>query len=306
MDADLLQELFAVIEDQDLNFHGIVVVRNGYIVAEVYYPPFYQDTPHATYSCTKSFVSALIGIAMEQGLVDKLDQPVLGFFPEYAFNNVDQSKENMTLEHLLSMQSGLVWEDGMPTYIEMGQHNDLIHYVLDRPMADEPGSAFEYCSGCSHLLSIIIQRNSEEGTLAFAQDNLFGPMGITNVIWEQDRSGYPNGGWGLALKPRDMAKFGYLYLNGGVWEEKQIVPAAWVETSTAQRVHVNDDTGYGYQWWVYPSVGMYAARGYKQQAIFVHPGLNLVVAITAEIDDAPNGLLHRMVEQYVVGSVITE
>jgi CubicO group peptidase (beta-lactamase class C family) len=306
MDAGLLQEMFSVIDDQDLNFHGVVVLRNGHIVAERYYPPFYLGTSHAIYSCTKSVMSALIGIALDEGLIEDLDQSVLGLFPEYAFDNVNAAKESMTLEHLLKMQSGLEWEDGVPTYIEMGKQDDLIHYVLDRPMAAEPGSTFEYCSGCSHLLSIIIQRTSEEGTLAFAQKHLFDPLGITNVIWEQDRSGYPNGGWGLALAPRDMAKFGYLYLNNGVWEGNQIIPTAWVDVSTAQQVHVSDDTAYGYQWWIYPSSGMYAARGYQQQAIFIHPELNLVVAITAEIDDAPGGLLFDLIEKHVVGSVIND
>lgn len=103
-----------------------------------------------------------------------------------------------------------------------------------------------------------------------------------------------------------MAKFGYLYLSNGVWEDKQIVPAAWVERSTRQQVVLEDNLGYGYQWWVYPLSGMYAARGYQQQAIFVHPDLNLVVAITAEITDSPKGLLLQLVEQYVVEAVVTE
>ena len=189
MDSEQLQAMFTAIDDQDLNIHGIVVVRNGYIIAEGYYPPFYQDTPHAIYSCTKSFMSALIGIALEEGLIGELDQSILGLFPELSFDNVDELKESMTLVHLLTMQSGLVWQDGMPTYREMDKHDDLIHYVLDRPMAAEPGIEFEYCSGCSHLLSIILQRVSPEGTLAFAQSRLFDPLGITDVIWEQDRQG---------------------------------------------------------------------------------------------------------------------
>ena len=98
-------------------------------------------------------MSALIGIALDEGLIDGLNQDVLGLFPELTFDNVNAGKERMTLAHLLTMQSGLVWKDGIPTYTEMGKHNDLIHYVLDRPMAAEPGSAFKYCSGCSHLLS---------------------------------------------------------------------------------------------------------------------------------------------------------
>ena len=193
MDAALLQDMFTVINDQHLNIHGIVVVRNGYIVAEGYYPPFDQSTPHAIYSCTKSFMSALIGIALEEGLISGLDQDVLGLFPELSFDNVNTAKESMTLAYLLTMQSGLVWEDGIPTYDEMGRHRDLIHYVLDRPMAGDPGSDFNYCSGCSHLLSIIIQRVAAEGTLTYAQNHLFDPLGITDVIWIHDRQGYPNG-----------------------------------------------------------------------------------------------------------------
>ena len=109
----------------------------------------------------------------------------------------------------------------------------------------------------------------------------------------------------MALTPRDMAKFGYLYLNDGAWEGNQIVPSVWVEASTRQQVLL-EDAGYGYQWWIYPSSGMYAARGYRQQAIFVKPDLNLIVAITAEVDNAPKGLLLNLMEQYVVKAVFIE
>jgi CubicO group peptidase (beta-lactamase class C family) len=303
MDVLFLQQMFEYIQDQALNIHGVVVVRYGYIAAEKYYAPYNQSAPHAIYSCTKSVMSALIGIALAEGLIDDLDQDVLSFFPELTFANVNAWKEKMKLANLLTMQSGLSWQDGMPTYIEMGAQEDVIHYVLDRSMVAEPGSEFNYCSGCSHLLSIIVQRIASEGTLAFAKSRLFDPLGITDVVWELDRRGTPNGGWGLALTPRDMAKIGYLYLREGIWDGNQIIPAGWVRESTGQQVAIEDGLGYGYQWWVYPLSGLYAARGYQQQAIFVHPELDLVVVITAKIDDLPGDILLDMVEEYVIQSV---
>lgn len=305
MDSTLLQQMFDTIDQQQLDVHSVLVVRNGYIVAEKYFRPYDQNTRHVIYSCTKSFISALIGIAIEEGAIEDLDQPVLGFFPDRTFANVDQRKETMTLEHLLTMRSGLDWEEDTANK-EMEETDDWVRYVLDRPMAAEPGSEFNYCSGCSHLMSAIIQETTGVGTLAFAQSRLLDPLGITDVYWEPDGSGIPNGGWGLEMISRDMAKFGYLYLNEGVWDGRQVVPAEWVRASTQESVELEDElgleyeVGYGYQWWVHPQSDIYAARGLYHQAIFVIPDLDLVVVFTAEIKDATGDVFLELVEEFVV------
>jgi CubicO group peptidase (beta-lactamase class C family) len=182
----------------------------------------------------------------------------------------------------------------------MEETNDWVQYVLDRPMAAEPGSEFHYCSGCSHLLSAIIQETTGIETLAFAQTHLFDPIGITNVYWEPDVTGIANGGWGLEITPRDMAKFGYLYLNEGVWDGKQIIPAEWIKTSTQQSVALKEEMGYGYQWWIYPQLDIYAARGFNYQAIYVIPNLDLVIVFTAGIKDTTEDVFFEFVEDYAM------
>jgi CubicO group peptidase (beta-lactamase class C family) len=301
MDSALLEQMLDAISDRQLNVHGVVVVRNGYIVAETYFPPYDQDTRHEIYSCTKSFISALIGIAIGEGYIEGIDQPVLSLFPDRTFANLDPRKEAMTLEHLLTMTSGLDWEEGMPIYVEMVRSGDWVRFVLDKPMVAEPGSEFNYCSGCSHLMSAIIQETAGMNTLDFAQSRLFEPLGITNVHWESDPAGIPNGGWGLHITPRDMAKLGYLCLNDGIWDGRQIVPAEWVRASVQDKIET--EVEYGYQWWVLPALDAYAARGLNGQAIFVIPDLDIVAVFTGEIIDATSDVLLELVEEFVVPAV---
>ena len=301
LDPVLLGQMFDAIEDRSLNVHSVVLVRNGVIVAEAYYSPYGQNTRHVLYSVTKSFVSALVGIAIEEGYIESVDQPVLGFFPDRAFANPNSRKDAMTLEHLLTMTAGLDWEEGTPTYMAMYRSQDWVSYVLDAPMVAEPGDQFVYCSGCSHVLSAIIQQATGMNTLEYAQSRLFEPLGITNVYW--DSSGIPIGGWGLEITPRDMAKFGYLYLNDGVWEGQQIVPAEWVRTSVGEHVGTNGSLGYGYQWWTYPSLDAYTAIGRDAQLILVMPALDVVAVFTAELDDAD--VLFELTEEFVAPAVVS-
>jgi CubicO group peptidase (beta-lactamase class C family) len=298
VDSTQLERMFDAIDDQQLDIHSVLVVRNGYIIAETYYPPFQQDTKHHVYSVTKSIISALIGIAIEEGYIDSVDDRVVDFFPEREFANPDGRKETMTLAHLLTMTSGLDWQEGMLIYQAMGRTKDLVDFVLDKPITAQPGSQFNYCSGCSHVMSAIIQDTTGMGTLEFAQRHLFEPLGISNVYWETDRSGIPNGGWGLNLTPRDMAKLGYLYLNDGVWDDQQIVPAAWVRRSVEGHITFDDGWGYGYQWWIYPSFGAYAAIGLGAQLIFVMPDWEMVVVFTATLGDSD--VLFGLIEDFIV------
>jgi CubicO group peptidase (beta-lactamase class C family) len=301
MDPKKLQQMFAVIEDRTLALHSLVIVRNGYIVAEVYYPPYEQNTRHELYSCTKSFISALVGIVIADEALAGVDEPVLVCFPDYDFANTDARKSAMTIEHLLTMTSGLDWPEGDPIYRQLWGSRDWVQFVLDRPMATEPGGRFNYNSGCSHVLSAIIADRSGMRTQQFAQERLFAPLGITNVNWSVDSKGLAIGGWGLQITPRDMAKFGYLYLNEGHWDGQQIVPATWVRTSTTPHVETEGTFDYGYQWWTYPKWGAYAAKGRYGQNIFVIPEHNLVVVFTAEMDnDQP---LIALIEEFIVPAV---
>ena len=301
MDSGKLAQMLAAIQQGQLNLHSLLVVRNGYLVSETYFGSD-QDTRYQLYSCTKSFVSTLIGIAMDQGLIDRLDQRVVDFFPDYSFANLDQQKQSMTLDDVLTMRSGLDWQEGDPAYAALYRSSDWIQSMLDMPMALQPGTKFNYCSGCTHILSAIVHETTGMGTFDFAKKYLFKPLGITNVRWDNDAAGIPIGGWGLQLTPRDMAKLGYLFLRNGEWDGQQIISAKWVQIATQKHTDTDDDNrGYGYQWWTYPSLQAYMALGRYGQMIFVIPRLDLIVVTTAQLDNHDE--LFKLVEQYIVPSI---
>jgi CubicO group peptidase (beta-lactamase class C family) len=258
-----------------------LVIRNGYIVSETYYGANTAETRHELYSCTKSFTSTLFGIARDRGLIGDLGETVLGVFAGRTFGHTDARKQAMTLEHLLTMTTGLDWTENDAAYRGMYMSGDWVANVLDLPMREDPGAAFNYCSGCTHVISAVIHEATGQDGVEFAQEALLAPLGITRFGWDRDAAGLPIGGWGLQLTPRDMAKLGYLFLHGGEWDGEQVVSAEWVQAATTAQVPVGDEVGYGYQWWIHPEVGGYAAEGRYGQTIFVAPAENLIVVTTA-------------------------
>ena len=298
MDSQKLAEMLSTIQGQHLNLHSLLIIRNGYLVSETYFGVYQQDTRHELYSCTKSFVSTLIGIAIDKGYIDRTDRRVVDFFPERTFSYLDEQKEAMTLEDLLTMRSGLDWQEGDPVYGAMYRSPDWVQFVLDEPMAQPPGSSFNYCSGCSHVLSAILQETTGMNPRDFAELYLFQPLGISDIRWDTDAVGIPIGGWGLQMTPRDMAKLGYLYLQDGQWDGEQIVSVRWVENATRKHTETDGALGYGYQWWTYPSLGGYTALGRYGQTIFVIPEADLVVVTTAQMEDHDE--VFQLIEQYIL------
>jgi CubicO group peptidase (beta-lactamase class C family) len=290
MDSTVLVGMFDYIEQQEAEVHAVLVVRYGCAVLEAYYPPYGPHIRHGTASVGKSFTGALVGIAIREGYIEGVDQRVADFFPAHAGLQDDPLKQAMTIEHLLTMTSGLYWPESAAMYSSSGnvmnqmmRSFDWVRFVLDRPMAAAPGAVFNYSSGASHLLSAIIQEATGERTLAFARTYLFEPLGLSRVSWLSDPHGIAFGAGGVRLTPRDMARFGQLYLQGGVWNGEQIVPAEWVEDSVARQVSAHGAASYyGYQWWVRGS-GIYAAHGYRGQRIFVIPDLDMVVVLTGDL-----------------------
>lgn len=301
MDSATLAEMFDYMPRSVAQGHSmmsVLVVRDGCLVLEAYFHPYGPDDRNDLWSCTKSVTSMLIGIALAEGYLDSLDQHVLDFFPDRTFRQVDERKQAMTIRDLLTMQTGLDWPEDLYSYqdpnnivIRMINSSDWVQFVLDHRMIHEPGTAFEYNTGASHLLSVILERATQMRAQEFAQEYLFGPLGITNLDWLNDPQGSSSGGHGLILTPRDMAKLGYLYLRQGEWNGVQIVPAEWVEVSTQQHVAMPFlygslfRYGYGYQWWVFPEMneyehGVYSAIGYQGQYIFVVPDQDVVVVLT--------------------------
>ena len=174
----------------------------------------------------------------------------------------------------------------------MKDSEDWAQYVLDLPMVGPPGTSFEYCNGVSYLLSAIIHHTTGMKTLDFAKKYLFNPLGISEIVWEQSPQGIDIGYGGMWLKPHDMAKIGWLYLNEGRWGQKKIVPGPWVEASTRGHIKANPGDQYGYHWWV-NNDGNYSAVGYKGQFIFVHRDKNMVVVFTG---DLPSGTFFIPIE----------
>ena len=323
MDEALLADLKTSNEDGTYtNIHSILVAKDNQLVFETYFTgkPIYGVTKewaandvHNLHSVTKSFNSALIGIAIYQSGLS-LDDPIKDYFPEIDAANWTRGKENITIEDLLIMSSGLKWDEWSFSYdderndhVAMNNSANWVHFVLNQPMVSEPGSTFIYNSGLSITLGEIIKRKTGLSVGTFAQSNLFLPMRINQVEWSRSANQIYQTGGGLSLRPRDMLKFGLLFLNNGKWKNQQLISEEWVNQSTKQQ---GPNQSYGYQWWLrdYRIKGRthktFLAAGRGGQFIFVIRDLNLVVVFTAGND---NGLAssqtHEIMANFIIPSV---
>jgi CubicO group peptidase (beta-lactamase class C family) len=307
MDSEKLADLIDHILENELDIHSVTIIRNGYIVADAAIYPFDAGSKHNLKSVTKSFVSALIGIAIDQGYIEGVDQTVLSLFPDRAVANVDADKQAMTLENLLMMATGLECRDSArfdyAGALRMMQSDDWVQYVLDLPMLEQPGTRFEYCNGASLLLSAIVQEQSGLTAAEFAEQHLFAPLGIDDVIWPSTPQGVTIGYADLHLQPHDMAKFGYLYLQNGQWAGDQIVPADYVAASIANTLPASGDS-YGYQWWVADD-GLYSAQGHGGQFILVVPESELAVVFTANLSEDDAFIPPILMDIFVRPSVVS-
>jgi CubicO group peptidase (beta-lactamase class C family) len=335
LDTNLIKELFERIGSNSYeNIHGVLLVKNGKLIVEEYFPgqdskgqyqTFKRDTLHEMQSATKSMNSILIGIAIDQHLIRNVDEKISTFFPEYSDIFTNKEKDAICLKDLLSMTAGLSWDEWTYPYTDphndatvMASRADYFRYVLERPIATTPGTKFVYNSGISLMLGEIIYKASGSRADKFAERYLFSPLGITNYFWGKAPNGVVNTLGGLALRPRDMAKIGYLFLNGGRWQGKQIVSEKWVKESTKQQIGANQlpawflADGYGYQWWLGSfhvcgqTVESYSARGRGGQFIIVFPTLQLVAVFTGWND---NELLRQpldMLQRYLLPATITK
>jgi CubicO group peptidase (beta-lactamase class C family) len=316
MNPGLLSAMLDHIEQTGAHIHSIVVVRNGYMVLDEHF--FYENAPycawrsraynapHPVCSCTKNVISILIGIAIDQGYIQSVDQPLLSFFPGRTVEELTDNKRALTLEHLLTMSAGFRCGDANDAVLErMIESGDQIQYMLDRPVPYKPGTFFEYCNGVSHLLSAVIQNATGMSTSVFAYENLFRPLGITNLTWGADYNGVTLGYTDIFMTPHDMAKIGQLYLDQGRWNGEQIVSAEWVAESTREHVYAGRGElaeGYGYKWWV-DSQGYYLAAGNAAQYIFVVPQHNLVVVFNSLLFDDDFLIPKRLLEEYIIPAV---
>jgi len=302
MDSELVAAMIDAIEVSGLDYDGLVVVYKGAIVAERYYFIYREPTLHETYSVTKSVISSLVGIALQQGCIDSLNDPVLSYFPDGEFLNLNDQKKTLTIRDFLTMSSGLAYDPE-----EMYEASDWAQYTLDQPLIYSPGETWFYSNGGPQVLSALISQACEMDTVDFAEQYLFKPLGITKYEWQRSLNGNPNGSWGLELTLRDMAKFGYLYLNNGEWDGEQILPQDWVELSSRPYYQVPDSLEpwnlyYGFLWWVHGD-GFYAAHGYKGQFIYLAPEQDLIVVVTANIADKDFVHPQMLIRDYLVPAI---
>ena len=324
----------------ELGVHAILIERNGRLVYEEYLEGFDErwgqslgrvtmtaESKHDLRSVTKSVVSALVGIAHGEGKIPNLDEPIVKWFPEYPELNTPD-RRRVTLAHALSMTSGFDWNEDVPytdprnDEIRMTRDSQPLRYALARPFVNDPGSDFKYNGGLTQVVAAVLVRATKTSLQEYARTKLFEPLGITDVEWVGDLAGMPAAASGLRLRARDLAKFGSLYLNGGKWNGKQVIPSSWIELSTRRQFRFRARTGadaggefgYSYFWWYscYPSAqGLIEARtavGNGQQRVFVLPTLNMVVTIFAgRYNDFTTGntLGRRILLEHVIPAVKT-
>ena len=250
MDPGALDQAEKFVATEGKELHSLLIVRNGHLVSETYWPPYERTQKHILNSCTKTVVSALVGIATDDGLLRK-DDKVLGYFPELAPANRDDAKEAITIKHLLTMSSGISWPQYGPDNVsdKMGKSPDWVKFILDRPIAAAPGTVTNYSNGDSHLLSAIIGKVTRSTALDFGRERLFDPLGVSDIRWDSDLQGRSIGSAALYMKPIDMTKLGRLYLASGVWNGQRILSADWVK-KFLYRSNADADQGWRGRLWL--------------------------------------------------------
>lgn len=315
MDSGKIAEMFDTINTFNYDFHHVLVIRNGYKVAETSYYPYQPQDVHNIFSITKDFTSALVGKAIEEGYIKGVDEPVMPYFSDYQIQNLDEQKKSITIKHMLTMSSGLEWfENGDYTSsrdsnTQMWGSDDQLQYVLDRPMAESPGSTFNYATGGTHLLSGLLSKAIEKPVAAYAKEKLWEPMGIKTAFWATDNQGYNAGGSRSLYTAEDLAKFGYLYLNEGQWDGQQLISKDWVKESTTKWMDTPNGPagldGYGYQWWMNP-FGGYSGRGYAGQFLFVLPEQNMVVVFFGSLKGGNYFKPEHFVKNFLIPACVSD
>ena len=292
MDSEVLLSGLPELE-KSTTLMSFIVVRHGKIVFEDYFNLGRYNRSGNIHSVSKSILSALGGIAIEEGYLS-LSQPVREILPEYFSEDYDR-KNRITVQHLLSMSTGLDWRENMSIL----ESDDWVAATLALPLAHNPGSTFNYSTPVSHVFSAVLTRATGMSTCEFAYKYLFDPIGITLESWPKDPKGIHVGGNSIYITPRELARFGQLYLNNGQWNGRQIVPAEWVQASLAPKRRID----YGFYWWIdrIDGYSLLQAIGYGGQWICLLPDLDLLVVSTADarlhIDEID---MRRYLREYII------
>jgi len=343
MEAGPIDKLIRLLRTQEHEYHSLLVVKDGKLVVEEYFDgqdadltgyefglkplmKFDRDTPHFQASVTKSITSILVGIAIDKGFLQGVDERMFSFFPEYVDLKTDDNDE-LTVAHMLIMGTGIPWDESYPytdprnDLTRMWHHAEPIRVVLEKPVVAEPGTRLLYNSGTTNLLGDIVRKQTGMSLVEFAERHLFAPLGISSYEWvgfEHDPE-MAFASSGLYLRPRDMAKIGQLYLQEGIWNGERIVSQEWVRKSVERAISIpasargaDHASGYGYQWWLeeYRSgeIEAYSARGHGLQFIVVLPDLNMAVVFTGGAwSTSPfNASIkyNQMIEDYILPAVV--
>lgn len=282
-----LEQIFA--EAESINsLRSLIIQQNGEVISERY---FKGRTPNRAFnikSASKSIIGLLTGIAIEEGFIPSIDEPISTYFPDYFEENPDPKKESITVRNLLSMQAGLR-STSSRYYGAWVMSDNWVEYALDQDFITDIDGRMVYSTGTSHLLSVIITKATGMSTKAFAEQYLFDPMGIEVGGWDRDPQGYYMGGNNMALKPTDLLKIGQMLIDDGIWDGEQIITKDWIVDSFKTYTFSNyNPYGYGYQWWNKETAGYttFFAWGHGGQYIMMVPELDAVVVMTSSVTNA--------------------
>ena len=291
--------------------YSFLVVKDGYLVVEYYADGYDENSIFAFNSCTKSITSAVLGIAMDNGLVGDVTTRIAAYFPELE---EDGDKEDITIEHLLTMTAGWDWPEWSTWNYMLApwvRSENWVDFVLERNQLYSPGTMFAYNTGASQLLSAIIQKAAGIPEDEYAHAQLFDKIGMTSIHWDRDPQGVTLGGFGLYMTSRDAARFGLLYCSQGKWEEEQVVSEQWVNASTQK--HANGHryfSPYGYHWWV-DTIGvsgkqipMFYAMGFGGQYLFILPEINMVAVFASDPGSSANSVIPLSAFKTYVGEAL--
>ena len=275
------------IETSGIELHSLMLLRHGQVAAEGWWKPYGPENPHVLYSLSKSFTSTAVGFAVAEGKLS-LDAAVVSFFPDEAPPKPSKNLAAMTVRHLLTMATGH-HEDSTSKTTSRADGN-WVKGFFSMPVKHQPGSLFIYNSGASHMLSAIVQKVVNMPIFDYLKPRLFEPLGIQGMTWQTDPRGISTGGWGLSIKTEDIARFGQLYLQKGMWNGQQILPVEWVEMATSLQMDNSNQTnidwqqGYGFQFWRCRH-NAYRGDGAFGQYCIVMPDQDAVLAITSGVKD---------------------
>ena len=320
VDSEKINELIrSILNKRFKNIHSVVLVKNGKLILDEYFYGYDRDAKHELHSVSKSITSILVGIAIDQEMIPGVDEKVYDFFPEYKGSRWIYQKYDIAVEHVLTMSAGIDWDeqshrltDRRNDIVAMIYGDDWLQYVLNKKQIEAPGKRFNYSGGLNVLLGGIIKNSSDLYADTFAEKYLFGPLGISDYRWGRHPDGTINTQGGLSLRPRDMAKIGYLFLKGGRWQGRQIVSRNWVNASTKAHIPAYYGLGYGYQWYRgHATVNSkvfetFFAWGRGGQFIFVIPEFDLVAVFTSRPYDNFYGVFLPLgiVPNYIIPALL--